>query len=86
LTGLTFADDAKSSKKAASTDEEDGPLLSVVLLQKKLPTLSEKSIAGSIEKAWKQKVSLGDDDRKMPRILSSKEAPASSFNVRTPSA
>lgn len=64
LTGLTFADDAKSSKKAASTDEEDGPLLSVVLLQKKLPTLSEKSIAGSIEKAWKQKVSLGDDDRK----------------------
>ncbi|RLS75668.1 MAG: hypothetical protein DWI00_07430, partial [Planctomycetota bacterium] len=66
LTSLAVADEAKSSKKAAAADEgeDDGPLLSVVLLQKKLPTLSEKSIAGSIEKAWKQKVSIGDDKKK----------------------
>lgn len=66
LTSLAVADEAKSSKTPASADEseDDGPLLSVVLLQKKLPTLSEKSIVGSIEKAWKQKVSIGDDENK----------------------
>ena len=65
LTSLAYADEAKASKKALSADQEDdGPLLSVVLLQKKLPTLSEKSIAGSIKTAWKQKVSVGDDGQK----------------------
>ena len=66
LTSLAVADEAKSSKNAAAADEseDDGSLLSVVLLQKKVPTLSEKSIAGSIEKAWKKKVSIGDDKKK----------------------
>lgn len=65
VTGLTFADEAKSSKKAASAnDDDEGPLLSVVLLQKKLPTFSEKNIAGAVEKAWKQKVSVGHNDKK----------------------
>ena len=66
LTSLAVADDVKSSKNSASADEseDDGRLISVVLLQKKLPVLSEKSIAGSIEKAWKQKVAIGDDEKK----------------------
>jgi uncharacterized protein YegJ (DUF2314 family) len=66
--GLAHADEAKSAKKAApkgeSESEEEGPLLSIVLLQKKLPTVSEKSIAASIQKAWDQKVSVGDDGKK----------------------
>jgi hypothetical protein len=66
LTSLAVADEVKSLKNAAAADEgeDDGPLLSVVLLQKKLPALSEKSIASSVEKAWKQKVSIGDDEKK----------------------
>lgn len=71
LTSLTFADEPKDSKSAASKSaaspdetDEDGPLLSVVLLQKKLPALSEKSVAASILKAWKQKISIGDDGNK----------------------
>jgi uncharacterized protein YegJ (DUF2314 family) len=66
LTSLAYADEAKDSKKAESTgeSEENGPVLSVVLLQKKLPSLSEKGVAAVIQKAWKQKVSLGDDGQK----------------------
>ncbi len=66
--GLAHADEAKTAKKTAPDQEgesdDDGPLLSIVLLQKKLPTISEKSIAESILKAWKQKVSVGDDGKK----------------------
>ena len=65
---LAHADEAKTPKKAApdreGESEDDGPLLSIVLLQKKLPAISEKSIAESIQKAWKQKVSVGDDGKK----------------------
>ena len=66
LTSLTYADEAKGLKKAVTAGEieDDGPLLSVVLLQKKLPTLSEKSVAGLIQKAWKKNVSVGDDAQK----------------------
>jgi uncharacterized protein YegJ (DUF2314 family) len=62
------ADEAKTAKKAApdreGESEDEGPLLSIVLLQKKLPTVSEKSIAASIQKAWDQKVSVGDEGKK----------------------
>ena len=63
---LAIADEATVSKKATanSDPETDRPLLSVVLLQKKLPALSEKSVADSIQKAWKQKVTVGDDGKK----------------------
>ena len=66
--GLARADEAKAAKKASpdqeGESEDEGPLLSIVLLQKKLPTVSEKSIAASIQKAWDQEVSVGDDSKK----------------------
>ena len=66
--GRAYADEAKAAGKKASVQEgeseDEGPLLSIVLLQKKLPAVSEKSIAESIQKAWKQKVSVGDDGKK----------------------
>ncbi|MFO1004121.1 MAG: DUF2314 domain-containing protein [Planctomycetaceae bacterium] len=60
------ADEAGASKKATAEGdpETDRPLLSVVLLQKKLPSLTEKHIADSIQKAWKQKVNVGDGGKK----------------------
>jgi uncharacterized protein YegJ (DUF2314 family) len=65
---LAYADEARTAKnkapKEGSESEDDGPLLSIVLLQKKLPTVSEKSIAASIQKAWNHKVSVGDDGKK----------------------
>lgn len=66
--GVAFADEAKTAKRTAPEEKEgsegDGPLLSIVLLQKKLPTVSEKSIAESIQTAWNQTVSVGDDGKK----------------------
>ena len=68
MSGLAYADESRTAKKTASEEksesDDDGPLLSIVLLQKKLPTVSEKSIAAAIQKAWNQKVSVGDDGKK----------------------
>lgn len=68
VSSLAQADEAKPVKTTAPKEEneadDEGPLLSIVLLQKKLPAVSERSIAESIQKAWKQKVSVGEDGKK----------------------